>query len=628
MNLKDQIFQAIIPLADYLKRLQISTKSYPVKLNSTGSRSVRLLHPGEVSLDVSIEHFTGYKRFAGLGLESDSPSTQSVKCIDYGGIYDPIDGFVPGDHYAASHYALLETILINQGLRNDFSPIQKAFDFQLANGKKYPFSAVEPHWEFNNLAWLEVMLLLPPRVDQNIIQQLNEYLFRAPRHIRPHAANWKMMLGSFLIRLGKNSKSIIYQFLGKFYIYWALRSFETDGCIADIYKNSRTIQYHFYAAAVLARLALVTNDQKLKKVAVKAAQYGSAFIDPDGNFNYKGRGQGQIFGYASAIYLFIAAASSDAKNRSFFLETAGKVLGYLRKWQKPDGSFPLILNGLPDEKRVGWHDYHHYTVYNAFLGAWLGLAALDIPDTSDRGRSKTEASSNRENVWSKYFSPSGTLIASSHDNYYFCVSRGESFYDTDTGFAPHHIWWKGIGAVISCPGGPDRDRYGKQYRRPESDWNYFAPMVQINETMDLIGPARVVHGEFVQSLQNSYQQTARYGGCLFVRTWEFNDGFFLLNEEINILNSQVNVYPINIPLLVEEVILQPKNLRTWVFLLLRKNIDEIIKVTIESTIPLELVVTSPELQSGGKTIRIVANPVSNVNKFSIRYDWGLQDKVG
>ena len=115
---------------------------------------------------------------------------------------------------------------------------------------------------------------------------------------------------------------------------------------------------------------------------IKGIDYFLRFVDPDGCFNYTGRGQEQIFGYASAIYVLEAALKVNPSKMKIYQTALNRIWEYFLSFFKPEGYFPLVLNSHADEERYGWYDYHHLTVYNGFTGVWLGLASLLNPTQS------------------------------------------------------------------------------------------------------------------------------------------------------------------------------------------------------------------------------------------------------
>jgi hypothetical protein len=630
---EDRLLQVIEPLVRWLDKLQINEVRLILDESSTDKLAYSVDHPlrGKVRCNIPREQDfpvrvegVGVDRVCSESAERDRISTLS--CYDYGAVFDPIDGFVPGDHYGTSHYALAYTGLVSRGIRSDFGVIERALDFQGRTGSQYAFSKAEPHWEFNNYAWLETSEILSRIGEHDLANRIQNYLLSAPRHIRPFATNWKAMLGHLLIRLGRQTARPHLYLLGRFYRYQVFRAVDHGGSIADIKGlalsrpkgKSYSLQYHLYTAALLARHALVRADSQSRQGALKAAVYASELMDPDGDCNFKGRGQRQIFGYASAIYLFVACAKLEPMRAEFWLGQAGRVFKYLSGWQRKDGSFPLVLHEFPDDMHIGWHDYHHLTVYNAFVAAWLSLALLDLQSTTERiGHTEPKQMSGKQ-LW--YDRPSGTLVART-SAYHICVSKGETYYETDCGFTPHHIWITGMGTICSCPGGPDSDRYGERYRQPGMDWNFFAPLPVAHGSV-LATPARLDHGHFVQEDRNVYRQSTTYGGWYIVRTWTFRDRDFETVDQVWGDSSSSEIVLVNIPLLCSCIALIPRGEMQW-GIVTRLNGSPELVVDVESDLPLKLELKDAVPLTAGWTTFVRSRPVMLPAKSiaRVRYRW-------
>lgn len=626
MEVKENLISIINPLASWLENLQIGRCIQQIEIMPDDTAFIKIEHPVLGLIERRIPVISRNPvRVEGIGLEKVPSSSGTISCYDFGAIFDPLDWFVPGDHYASSHFALLQASLIKLGLRKDTRPIKWAFEFQKHRGQDYAFSGVEPHWEFNNIAWIETQQLISEIGDTDLANEIRKYLLKAPKHVRPFATNWKAMLGSFLSRNGKESQKPLHRLLGQIYLFLVSKACERDGSIADIVEQSRSIQYHFYTAALLARYAYLTNDLKSKKAAIAAANYGINFIDPDGDCNFKGRGQRQIFGYAAAIYLFVVCAVFEPQRSDFWLDKASLVTSYISTWQREDGSFPLVLNYLDEHDRIGWHDYHHLTVYNAFTGAWLALAALHLQSftsTNDVRLLSKVSEIKQDNTTLPIinnYELSGVLAVKA-ESYYICVSRGETYYDTDCGFAPHHIWIKGIGSVISCPGGPDQDHYGKLYRSSMSDWNYFSPIVSKKGKV-IASPARKKHGGFKKISEGTYKQVAKYGGTTFVRTWSFDEAGFTLLDEIIDWQYDLDTIAINFPILTSKVeLFQGKTKNDWE-VKIYKGKSNSFSVHITTSIFFDLHIARPIPLTRGITTFVKSKPQKLTSPVWIKYSW-------
>jgi hypothetical protein len=417
------------------------------------------------------------------------------------------------------------------------------------------------------------------------------------------------------------------RWLGEFYLHSVFRACEDDGCIADIKGRSRSVQYHFYSAALLARQAIMTNNQKCKRIALAAANYGINFIDPDGNCNFKGRGQQQIFGYAVAIYLFVACAYLDPSRSDYWLSHGGRILEYLSKWQRTDGSFPLVLNEFEDKMHVGWYDYHHLSVYNAFMGSWLALAAYTLATSKQEIEDVSRFFDNPSLSQIKPILPfeaSGVLVARSPD-YYICVSRGEDYYETDCGFVPHHIWLRECGPIISCPGGSDPHRYGKLYRYDDMDWNFFAPL-PLNNSGQPVSPAYKKQGKFLVMEDDSVIQEARYGGLQVKREWNFREKVFSITDVITSTEAKLSqIVPVCLPLISESVQILSSAPEEWQIIIL-ENESLPIRIDVIADKPLDLYVKEDATLTPGKAfvVRSVAYDPSDTPQ-KIRYEWRIKN---
>lgn len=477
-------------LYGWLANLQVNVNEIPI-IPEEGKFFCTFNHPIKGKVKCEVAKGDLLVRLAGVGFrivtnELDTPIF--AKCIDYGGIFDPQDGFVPGDHYSASHFALICTVLhaLNPG-KEYIENAKKAFVFQKNKYPEYLFTDWPSHLEFDNFAWAEIYNLLEG--DTNFRQEVLVYLQDAPQHKLPYATNWKLLAQNYLATIKPtNFIKYLYQFLRKaVYSFFIDRSIKKDGCIEDIPNKSRSIQYHAFSGALLSRWMDKSSfsRKRYKNALLGAALYLSKFIDPDGNFNYKGRGQQQIFGYISGIYLLLSGIEyAYVPQKASLLAAATKVFNYFSKVQESSGRFPLILNDDVNTNQVGWHDYHHLTVYNAMAGAWLGLICSRFPHFQT-----SIPSQEFSPTLISYLNESKTLVGK-YKNIFICLSAGEDHYETDCGLAFHHVYFDEFGAVVSCPGGPDKLGLGAQTRLPDMDFNFYAPLLIYGSK--IVGPGNKV----------------------------------------------------------------------------------------------------------------------------------------
>ena len=245
------------------------------------------------------------------------------------------------------------------------------------------------HGEFNVYALLQCREQLGPGpVDA---------LMRRVRLGRRHSANWMLLRAACRIRPGP--------FCSPARASWearaALLRYARRGLIADR-SGVRSLAYHSFCGALLADLWRDTGLRWAGRAAAQAAQFIANFILPNGDSLYVGRGQQQIFGYGALIYLLEAAA--EITGREEFSRLSDSVFQFLLRFQRPDGSFPLVLREeeppepwLPDVSHPGWYTYNRYADYLPFLGCFLLKAAA--PETRRLEASLPAAAHPEFRVW-------------------------------------------------------------------------------------------------------------------------------------------------------------------------------------------------------------------------------------
>jgi hypothetical protein len=164
----------------------------------------------------------------------------------------------------------------------------------------------------------------------------------------------------------------------------ALLRYGRRGLICDR-PGVKSFGYHAFCGALLAELWMLEGWLWAGRAAAEAAAFLHPFVLPNGAALYVGRGQEQIFGYGALLYLLEAAAGMTGDERYGGL--ADRVFVRLTRFQRRDGSFPLVLGEgemvepwAPDASRPGWYTYNRYADYLPFLGGMLMKAAnVDAP---------------------------------------------------------------------------------------------------------------------------------------------------------------------------------------------------------------------------------------------------------
>ena len=401
---------------------------------------------------------------------------------DQGGIVDPLDGMVVGEHYSTQFFALLGALILRVEYNSRIlEQIRAALAFHVRTSKnEYEPGEWPYHWDFNNYAVLTCYELVAGKLEIDERSAIRSCLL-SWRENRHKAVNWVLMR-AYNARLRHTLFRKSFDLLRYYrHLRYALGSQVGDGCLDDERRSSRPIQYHAYSAALLFKIYLLTGRKAVLRSFLLALKYLCRFFDPDGDFNYLGRGQEQIFGYACALYVLEAGKKVNPDNARHFEELSKRCWSYLSTFQMDNGSFPLVLNNKPNDRRYGWYDYHHSSVYNAFLGAWLAEAYMLRCTSEDFDFSgQVEFHEPKECDSNKL---SG-IVFYSNRHYFLCLAAGQpSKYLSDCGLVFQHLHIRGYGALISCPGGaggPDGDLFAKRHCiRDDAMRNFSAPIARI-----------------------------------------------------------------------------------------------------------------------------------------------------
>ncbi len=447
----------------WLEKLQI--KQTVAHVN--GQQRVKLKHPIDGDVSATLQAKSASFSIAG-GIAMQPLGPEKLQVYDTGGIFDPIDGRVQGEHYSTSHFALLAAILFLETKDQTYiEQAKSAIDFHLrtASSEYEPMSEWMYHWDFQNYAFVLTYRFLKDFLSPEEDSRWQRGLKAWQTNHRNKLTNWAAMRAwAYAER-----QALFGNPIDNMRVNWNLRTVTKarshDGCFDDNVNLSRPIQYHIFTVAILHRLWLLTGNAKQKKWFDEGVNYFLPFIDPEGDFNFIGRGHEQIFGYAAAIYSL--EASYKENGDSSHLQAADKIFDYFLQFKRGD-HFPLVLNDLPDTERPGWYDYHHLTVYNAHLGAWLALTHL-LKNPRHEGEFR-----RRNQTW---VSEPTQMAVISRPKYYAAFFGGLAEYLCEAAITPHHLWWEGLGFVFSCPGGPTPERFGKR-TPPDQEKNLFAPIAR------------------------------------------------------------------------------------------------------------------------------------------------------
>ena len=387
---------------------------------------------------------------------------------DLGGLFDTLDNKVAGDHYGTTHFAWC--CALRHAKRPDpglLDAARRAVAFHLRTSpEEYSPGNWSYHWDFNNLALIETYILLETELDprERAAWRAGLEAWKTNHHF---AVNWVAMRARahFLRHAASGNKQD--RETASAWLRYVLEAQMPDGGIEDVKGKSLPSQYHAYTACLLHRM--LPEHPSVPWAVRRAARWLLTVTAPDGEMNAVGRGQGQIFGYACAVYLFRAAAGLDPDLAPNYRWAERAVRNRLKRFQTREGWWPLVLNALPQERRAGWYDYHHLSVYNAFAAVWLALAA-DL---------ETQAGPVEPPAPGEAWLKDSGLLAVRRKNWFvlFGAGREGGGYLTEPGITPYQVLWKGRD-LFRYPLGPGTGKYGSLAEGHNQHTHCWAPLRQ------------------------------------------------------------------------------------------------------------------------------------------------------
>ncbi len=401
---------------------------------------------------------------------------------DQGGIFDPLDQRVIGDHYATTHFAW--TCALTHSAGPDAQLLESArnailFHIRTSPGE-YPPGSWDYHWDFNNLAFVETYGLMADYLNPEERQVWQQALLQWKTNTHG-AINWVAMRALALFRRGTllNRPGDIRD--AEKHLDRVLTAQTRDGCFDDLPGISRPGQYHAYTACLVLRMKKMA-PVRITRACTRAARWLLTVCAPDGDVTGLGRGQGQIFGVACAIYLFRAARILDPERAIHYQWAEEKNLARLTARMDSRGFLPLVLNDRPVEERCGWYDYHHLTVYNAFALVWLLLARTEIHIDSSPFQQPHQAFLTKAlpPPSGTTFLPRSEIVSIRSSSFSLVCAAGApgAGYAADVGISPHFVFFKKA-PLFRYPVGPGPGKYGSATHEKRQTENIWAPLIHV-----------------------------------------------------------------------------------------------------------------------------------------------------
>ncbi|UFS62406.1 hypothetical protein LOH54_12255 [Sulfurimonas sp. HSL-3221] len=270
----------------------------------------------------------------------------------------------------------------------------------------------EFHWEFNDYALLDFWKQSESAEIGSLLEPL--------RFKNTPCTNWTLLRSNTRLVAGIDSATALKEATEKIEAYQL-----PSGLILDD-PGVKSFQYHCFSMAMIGEISRETGERLFLDSFQKGVAFIRHFILHSGETLYIGRGQNQSFGYGALIYILALAYSFTGDDT--LLGDMERVLGYLEQYQRPDGSFPLVLNGqetsipvvvdMHDPAFSGWYPYNNYFDYLPFLGFFLAKAHAVLQGTELFAPECRTTSEYRDGDFIKVVKPAYEAVLSKTGGYW------------------------------------------------------------------------------------------------------------------------------------------------------------------------------------------------------------------
>src|SRR3989344_8011487 len=360
------------------------------------------------------------------------------------GLFDPIEEQVLPNKYGNSFFALSCVLLYNKNKNPKWKKFaERAIRIELNNtNNRFNINDMF-RWEFKNYALLNIYDLFTDiaselKVDLKIrlINMQNMGSFKT---------NWICMRGlNYLLRFKLFGDPGDLRHAEK-EINRVLQRQTSDGLFYDDYE-SNSFQYHSYILALLLQYYKLKPSERLKVALVNGLKFIKVITAPNGDCNYFGRGQEQVFGYISAIYA-LNEANNLIDNKGEYLAYASLIFSYI----SPYLAKMNIIGNEDQDARVGWYKYNYLTDYLAFSSAYLLMINNEFKTKDKISKLDYEC-----------FLSDSNLFVKRTAEYFLCICAGNKSISEMPGLV--YIYPN----IVPCNGGPpvnilDGPDYGHNY---------------------------------------------------------------------------------------------------------------------------------------------------------------------
>ncbi|GAB4227880.1 MAG: hypothetical protein Tsb0021_05000 [Chlamydiales bacterium] len=296
--------------------------------------------------------------------------------------------------------------------------------------------AADFHWEFNRYGLKEFQ-------DLSGESRYNEFIENSS-FTGNSTTNWSLLRYRLLLSLDtfdhktcQNVKELI------------TSRQDSEGLLWDE-SGVRSFQYHSFSLAILLEIAEMSKDSFFLDAAKRGIDFISRFVLRNGDTLYVGRGQQQLFGYASIIYAL--AKFMQLRQEYSHLYEWGSIWRFIQGERRNNGSFPLVLGrdepdqpfepNLKNPDYLGWYAYNRYFDYLTFAGYFFLKTARILP--------LSQTNNGGQNFYREKDSFSGSWIKVTKKSYEAVLNKPYGVTTNDLVFP--YIVYRGQN-ITPCNGG-------------------------------------------------------------------------------------------------------------------------------------------------------------------------------
>ncbi len=335
-----------------------------------------------------------------------------------GALLDPDEQRCIENSYGNAFYALLCAKLHTVCEKEHWKEkALRAFHAELHLAKRYHQIDGIYRWEFKNYALLQIYTILKKDLSSEEKIEFEHYLHHY-KNICSYQTNYTMMRAlnaQLRYNIFERTKDKI---RAKAELFLVLSRQDKDGFFFDD-NNSNSLQYHAYILALLAQYHSLDPQEKIKDAFLRGVNFLLPFIDQQGDFNYFGRGQRQVFGYASFYYALLYAY--HLTNNTYYQKTAEHISLFFFPTleQKQIVAIPTISSS--QNNKIGWYPYNNQSDYLSVAGYYLLLGSQINSQTNSQTNSNFSTTIfNFEKPYNHYY-PSLNAFLLREKNFLICL---------------------------------------------------------------------------------------------------------------------------------------------------------------------------------------------------------------